>query len=173
MKAPPVAILLLVILLLAGCAHYAPPEEPVTLRLALAPIVNQAEVPQVIAPLARNLREKMAHSRRFRLTEPAEADAILHLTLVGYNRRAMARDPEDTGRPLSFLETLRVNLDWESELPPPWGPETRHRVETEANLYGQPGLVASEYAALAAMADDLAEKIIRQLEHPLPIPASR
>ena len=150
--------------LIGGCSQYAPLEsrEPVT--IALAPVVNRSSLPQFIAPLSRNVRERLAHSRNWILVEPAEADAVLRLTIEEIERRAMARDPEDTGRPLSFEEVIRVSVEWDSPLPPPWGPEPVLIIETDQILYAQPSLVDAETATLSEMANRLADKLIQHLD---------
>jgi hypothetical protein len=150
---------------LAGCAGYEPlaaTAEPV--RIAVPPILNDSEMPQIIAPLARNVREKIAHSRNWELGDSESAEAALQITVLELERRAMARDPEDTGRPLSYQDVVRISIEWQADVPPPWGPDPVVQLETDVLLYAQPSLVDAESVAMAEVADRLAEKIIQQLD---------
>ena len=158
-------LVLIPVLLLGGCAGYEvlePAAEPV--HLAVLPVLNDSELPQIIAPLARNLREKVAHSPNWKLVNAEDADAALQVTVRNFTRSALARDPGDTGRPLSYLEEVEVTVEWISELPPPWGPQATVNVRTDQLLYSQPSLTNAESVAMAEIADRLAEKILQQLD---------
>ena len=151
-------------LLLSGCAGYEPlqsAEAPV--RVAVAPIVNHSSLPQVIAPVARNLRERLAHSSRFELVSTEGADGVLLLTINELDRSAMARDPRDTGRPLSYLDTLLVTVEWKGSTEAPWGAEPL-LIEVDQLLYAQPSLIDAESAAVAGMAARLADRIVQRME---------
>lgn len=150
----------------AGCAQYKPVGNAEVTLVALAPIINEADVPQIIAPLARNLRERLNHSPNWRLVDEADAEVLLRVTLTGRERDAVARDPVDTGRPLSYYETLFLNLEWESDLPAPWGPRPVTRIEADSLLYAQPSLVTAETAAVNELADELARKIVARMGWP-------
>lgn len=153
-----------VIILLSGCAGYEPlrePESPV--RLAVGPIINHSSLPQVIAPLARNLRERLAQSSRFQLVPEESAEVVLHVTVDELDRSTMARDPRDTGRPLSYLDILKVTIEWRGSPQAPWGDQPMV-VEVDQLLYAQPSLIDSESAALAAMATRLADRIVQRME---------
>ncbi|MEX0332642.1 MAG: LPS assembly lipoprotein LptE [Puniceicoccaceae bacterium] len=155
----------LIAVVLSGCAGYEPVEtadEPVA--IAVAPVINESDLAQIIAPLTRNLREGIAHSPNWRLTGEDTAAAVLHLTIVELEQDALARDPADTGRPLSFNSILRVKVEWESELPPPWGGDPVIEVETDQIIYSQPSLVNAQTTATAQMADRLAAAILQKLD---------
>jgi len=160
------ASILLGLLFIAGCRHYEPVEAGDPIRIAVAPIINDSEIAQIVAPLSRNVREALAHSRAFDLVSEKQADVVLKLRVVSLNRRALARDPEDTGRPLSYRETVRVAIEWDSELPAPWGEDAVTRVESELLLYAQPALVTAEASAVAELCDDLSRKIAGRLNWP-------
>lgn len=153
--------------LLGGCRHYEPVANEEVTFIAIVPVINEAEVPQIIAPLSRNLRERLNHSPSWQIVEEASADAVLQVTVTRRERDAVARDPEDTGRPLSYYETIYVKLEWISEEAPPWGNDPVTRVEVDTLIYAQPGRVASESVAMTEMANDLARKIVARLEWPL------
>ncbi len=154
------------LLLMAGCRNYEPVGSTDSIRIAIAPIINDSEIAQIIAPLSRNVREQLAHSGSFDLVDEKQAEAILRLRVVSLNRRALARDPEDTGRPLSYREIVRVAIEWESDLPAPWGEEAVTRVESELLLYAQPALVTAEASAVTELCDDLSRKIVDRLNWP-------
>lgn len=150
---------------LAGCAGYAPVEAPAApVSIAVAPVINESELAQIIAPLTRNLREGIAHSPNWRLTAEDQAEAVLRLTILDLRQDALARDPADTGRPLSFNTTLRVRVEWDSTQPAPWGGDPVIEVETDQILYAQPSLVNAQTTATAQMADRLAEAILQKLD---------
>jgi len=153
------------LILLAGCVGYESldtPDDPV--RLAILPIQNESELPQIIAPLARNVREKVAHARGWELSSEANAEAALRITVSDFNRYALARDPGDTGRPLSYFEEFEVKVEWISELPAPWGPDPEVTITTDQIMYSQPSLTNAESVAMAEIADRLAEKILQRLD---------
>ena len=150
---------------IAGCAHYSvvePVEDPVT--ITVLPVINQSELPQIIAPLARNLREKLAHSPNWALVGDDSAEVALQVTISALERSTLARDPADTGRPLSYREIIRISVEWQSELPPPWGPDPVLLIEDDQLLYAQPSLVNAETVAMGEIADRLAEKILQRLD---------
>ncbi len=150
---------------LTGCTGYAPLEtarEPVSVEVL--PVINQSELPQIIAPLARNIRERVAHSPNWRLTSGSRAEVQLQVRVLSFQRDEIARDPKDTGRPLSFNETVRISIEWISDLPPPWGDQSVVVVESDQLLYAQPSLVDSEMVAMAEMAERLSDKVIQQLD---------
>jgi hypothetical protein len=156
----------LLLLALAGCAGYQadPEREPVS--LALGPVVNESDLPQLTAPLARNLREAIAHAPGYRLDGAQSAGARLHVTVTGRTRQAVARDPEDTGRPLSYFQTLQLQLRWEGPQSPPWGPDPVSTVDVETLLYAQPSLVQTERAALNEWSERAAREVLARLHRP-------
>ena len=161
----PSLLLILALPGLFGCSGYAPLEptaEP--MAIAVAPVINESELAQVIAPLVRNVREGIAHSPNWELVGEDEAEAVLRLTVRDLERQALARDPEDTGRPLSFRNVLRVTAEWDSEYAAPWGSDATTEVETDQIIYAQPSLVNAQSTATAQMADRLAEQILQKLD---------
>jgi len=158
-------ILTVIVVAMCGCTSYSPVssnQKPV--KVAVLPIVNESDLPQIIAPLARNLREKLAHSPNWDLVGKETAEAKLQVTVLALEKRAMARDPRDTGRPLSFYEELRVSVEWISELPAPWAPADEILVTSDLVLYGQPSLTDSRTSATAGLADRLADKILQRMD---------
>ena len=150
---------------LNGCTNYSPlvpKQEPI--QITVLPVVNESDIPQIIAPLSRNLREKLAHSPNWELVGQDQAEAKLHVTVLELEKRTMARDPRDTGRPLSFHEEVRVAVEWISELPAPWGANKVIEVSSDQILYAQPSLTDARTSATPGLADRLAEKILHRLD---------
>jgi len=148
-----------------GCSNYTPltaPAEPTA--LAVAPVINESELPRIIAPLSRNVREGIAHSPNWKLVSESNAEVVLRITVLGVERVALARDPKDTGRPLSFHEVVQVSVEWDGEGPAPWGDDPVVTVESDHILYTQPSLVNASTMAMAPLADRLAGKILQKLD---------
>lgn len=153
--------------LLAGCSSYAPVRQAGQPRtIALEPILNKSELPQIIAPLSRNLREALNHSAGWRLVDRDEADVVLQITVLELDRGSISRDPNDTGRPLSYYEELSVSIEWLGELPAPWGADPVSIVSSNTVLYAQPSLVSAESAATGELAEDLAARILSRINWP-------
>jgi len=164
--------ILLAVILLAGCAGYAPSPESAPVMVHLAPIINESTAPQIIATVSRNLRERLLHDRQWQVSARKDADAVLTIRVRNLERRIVSRDPGDTGRPLSYLERLRIQLEWDSPLPAPWGPEEEVFFDIESLIYSQPGLIQSESVAYAELADQVAAEIVELLNRSF-YPASR
>jgi hypothetical protein len=156
------------LLALSGCRGYVPAAPEGETRVAIAPIMNESGPPQLIAPLARNLRERLHHARGWRVVDEADADATLRIRVSAHRREAISRDPADTGRPLSYFETVQLEVEWDGASPP-WGDDPVRRIEADTLLYAQPSLVTAESAALAGIADDLARQLLALLNRP-PVP---
>ncbi|MFO7724475.1 MAG: LPS assembly lipoprotein LptE [Oceanipulchritudo sp.] len=155
---------MLTLFLLAACAGYEPLPEREPLRIAVAPVINESGLAQFSAPLARTLREDLAHNPHWRLvSDPDDAEVVLRVTVLEKVRETVARDPTDTGRPLSFYESLRLALTWESDFPAPWSPAERALVEVDTLLYAQPGTAETERAALSELARDASRNILEKL----------
>lgn len=150
---------------LSGCTSYQavmPVATPT--RIAVLPILNQSDLPRIIAPLSRNLREQLAHSANWELVDSDHADARIQVTLLALDRRAISRDPQDTGRPLSFREELIVAVEWISDLPCPWGPSKTFEISSDHILYAQTSLPDANESAIPALADRLASKIVDRMD---------
>lgn len=158
--------LLVLLLAFSGCRNYEPVRSGAPVRVALAPIISQTGVAQVIAPLSRNLHEHLNHAPNWKLVLAKNAQAILTIEVLGLDRESIARDPADTGRPLSYYETIRVSIKWESDLPPPWGDDPVTTLEASTLIYAQPGLSGAESIAVTELANDLARKIVERLNRP-------
>lgn len=154
------ALLLAGILSLAACRNYdiEPTGSPRLIRIA--PILNETDLPQLLGPLSRNLREALAHDPRWSLAA-AQSDApTLQVRLLSAQERVISRDPRDTGRPLSLRQSITAELSWEGA-PASQGPVL---VEVEGIFYAQPGLIDSRDGLIADLANRLAREIVLALE---------
>ena len=155
------AFLLAGLLSLAACQSYEVEPTGQTRLLQLAPIVNETDLPHLIAPLSRNLREAIAHDPQWSLANAETTAPTLQIRLLSDTERVLSRDPSDTGRPLSLRQSITAELSWEkgsaSEKPP-------IRVEVEGIFYAQPGLIASQDGLINELANRLAREILLALE---------
>ncbi|NBD37560.1 MAG: hypothetical protein GVY10_03215 [Verrucomicrobia bacterium] len=157
------AFVLLPLLVLAGCVGYQPVDQ-VDREVALAPVLNEDGPPGLTGPVSRSLREKLGASPNWNLLPAENAAAVLHVTLTTTERDVLANDPADTGRPLSYRQTVEVRLRWEGGAPP-WGGSSPERVlHTQIQLFAQPSLVEAGQSALPDLADRLARRIVQELE---------
>lgn len=145
-----------------ACRHYSieMPGEPQP--IAIAPIVDDTDLPQLIAPLSRNLREAIANDPNWKLTDANRSPQVLTVRLVPAKREVISRNPTDTGRPLSIREQIIAELSWEGQ-PNDTEPQ---RVSVQGILYSQPGLLPSQDGLIAELADRLAMEILRVLNTP-------
>lgn len=172
--APHFPLSLLIALLLAalpiGCSNYqslSNASTDQTLRFALPPILQEAGPPGLIAPLTRNLRSALLQSSAIDLRPPAAGIPLLEVRIREADRRGMARDPRDSGRPFSFQEVLRIQLHWQSHsIPPPWGSDAVYSFEHTVHLYTLPSTVEARQSALPEIARDIAGRIVRLMESP-------
>ncbi len=103
--------LLLAVLGLAGCAHYrlGTGAEPGFSSIYIAPVAVETMLPQAQAVAGTAIREAFARDGRVRLAEnSAEAEVVLKVTLVGYDREVATVRADDTGRARRFDVSLRA-----------------------------------------------------------------
>lgn len=164
------AVTALLVLLISGCAGYRPLAQAPTVALHIPPIVNEANIPSLIAPLQRELRAAIANNRGYTITDQASAaDAQLMITLSSVSQRSMGRDSTDTGRPVSFLQTVEIRLDWLGNVPSPWGSSTT-LVTVDMPLHPVPSLADARAALTPQLARDLAAAIIARIAYPQALP---
>jgi hypothetical protein len=164
------AVTALLALLINGCAGYRPLAHAAPVTLRIPPIVNEANIPSLIVPLQRELRAAIANTRGYAITDQDfAADAQLIITLSDISQRSMGRDAADTGRPVSFLQTIEVRLDWHGDLPSPWGGPTTV-VAVDMPLHPVPSLADARAALTPQLARDLAAAIIARIAYPQAFP---
>ncbi|WP_404422849.1 LPS assembly lipoprotein LptE [Nibricoccus sp. IMCC34717] len=102
-------------LALTGCGSYqlGTGTEPAFRSLYVAPVTNDAGIPQAAALFSRELREAFLRDGRVSLASTAEAaDAVLEISLQSYERQATSALPQDTrlARKFDLELTARATL---------------------------------------------------------------
>jgi hypothetical protein len=108
---PLLAAFTLTLLFLTGCSHYQlGTEGQLTFtRLYLAPVQNDAALPQVTAVFSSQLREAfLRDSRVVLVNSPEEAEATLTVSLSRLDRRVATVRADDTGLARKFELTLNA-----------------------------------------------------------------
>lgn len=94
---------------LAGCSHYqlGTRSELAFSSLYIAPVGNEATVPQAVALVTREVRLAFLRDGRVQLAaSPEAADAVLTVTLADYGREMTTSRARDTGLARKFDVTL-------------------------------------------------------------------
>lgn len=144
---------------LGACAHYEAGHGTAVSfdTLYIAPVQNSSYAPQARTLVSTALRDAFLREGRVRLVSSEdEADAVLRVRLVDYDREVAARQAEDTGRAEAYILTLRATATLRA------GGRTlfeERPFEADAASFLEGGLTRSEYATLPLMARDLAERI--------------
>lgn len=93
-------------LILPACSHYrlgTGDGDPGFRSLYVAPVGNDAAVPQAVPIVSRELRDAFLRDGRIRLARSAEsADAVLTVMLTDYSRSFTAVQPNDTALARKF-----------------------------------------------------------------------
>lgn len=156
------AFALLLLLGLAACAHYrlGTGSAPKFTRLYLAPVASDALIPQASALVTTQLREAFLKDGRLELAaSPAEAEAVLTITLNGYQREVSVSRSDDTGLARRFEVTLGAQaalLDVRS------GKKLfeNRPLRATRGVFTDSGQLQSEYQALPLLAEALADSAV-------------
>ncbi len=157
-----VAMLACVVTLgLAGCAHYrlgTGTEGKLAFeRLYIAPVENQAAVPQAVAVVSRELRNTFLRDGRVTLVDsPAAADAVLTVNLEDYGRSYTAVQPTDTALARKFDLELVARCSLLDQRSGGHLFKDR-RIMVTRQIYVDDGQNPAEYQALPHLADQLAD----------------
>ncbi len=158
----PVFCLLSVLLLcLAGCAHYQLGTEgklPFS-TLYIEPVANKTLLPQARAIVSTQLREAFIHDARVTLVDSAAAaDATLTVTITDYHREMTVAREDDTGLARKFALTLGTTCSLRDNRS---GTVLfNHRaVSVQRDAFTDSGQLQAEYQMLPLLADALADKI--------------
>ena len=158
----PVSCLLFAAIGLTGCASYqlGTGSTAKFTTLFIAPITSEPLIPQAQVLVTTQLREAFIHDGRVQLVNSAEAaDAVLTVTLAGYNRTVAVSRPDDTGLARRFDVTLQAKAtltDTRTKQPL----FTARPIDAKRGVFTDSGLVPSEYQALSLLAEMLASETV-------------
>ena len=149
-------------LLGAGCTNYrlGTGAEPAFASVYIPPVSNPATVPQAVALVTREVRLAFLRDGRVRLADSAaDADAILEITLQGYERATTAVQAQDTALARKFdvtltaLCTLRRTDSGEVVF-------ADRPVESTRQVFTDEGQLPAEYQTLPNTAQLLADRVV-------------
>jgi hypothetical protein len=146
---------------LTGCAHY---QLGTASRLAfatlyVAPVENRALLPQAPAVFATEIRDALRKDGRVSLVAtPETADAVLRVSLVGYERQLAAANPADTGLARKFALQLHAACTLTDRRT---GKAffVNREIRTSRDAYTDSGQLQAEYQALPLLAASLADNV--------------
>lgn len=147
-------------LLLSACAGYRLGTEGSLdfQTLYVAPVANDAIVPQAVALVSREIRAAFARDGRITLVDsPEDADAVLTVGLAGYGRTVTTAHPEDTGRARKF--DLMLEAEILLDRPGSGEPLLQRRVAVTRQIFTDGGQLPAEYQALPHLAQQLADRV--------------
>jgi outer membrane lipopolysaccharide assembly protein LptE/RlpB len=148
-------------LLITACAHYqlGTGGQLAFTTLYVEPVENKALLPQSAALVSTQLREAFLHDGRVTLVnDPAQADAVLHVTLTHYSRAQTAARSDDTGLARKFELTLLAVCTLRDKHTSKVLFENRP-ISAAKEAYTDNGQLQSEYNTLPLLATSLADAI--------------
>ncbi len=126
----------------------------------IAPITSDVTIPQAQALVGTQVREAFVRDGRVSLANsPEKADAVLRISLTGYDRNVTVSLPSDTGRARRFEVTLRAHAtltDNRTSQPLFAG----RPLEARRGIFTDSGLVPSEYQGLPLLAEQIAHEAV-------------
>lgn len=147
---------------LTSCAGYqlGTGTTPKFATLFVAPVKTEALLPQARVELTTRLREAFIRDGRVKLVASAgEADAVLQVTVSGYNRTVTVSRPDDTGLARRFDVTLQArasllnNRAKEAFF-------TDRVLESRRGAFTDDGLVPAETQLLPILGESLADEAV-------------
>jgi hypothetical protein len=149
-------------LLLAGCSHYqlGTGTSAKFTTLFIAPVASTALIPQAQSVVTTQIRDAFLKDGRVRLVNSAaEADAVLTLTLVRYERTLAVSLPTDTGLGRRFDITLEARATLSDQR----GSAvyfTDRPLVAKRGAFADSGSVPAEYQLLPLLAEQLAGEAV-------------
>ncbi len=150
------------ILALSACAHYqlGTGSKAKFTTLFIAPVTSTTAIPQAQVLVTTQLREAFIHDGRVTLVNsPEDADAVLQISLSGYDRVVAVSRPDDTGLARRFDVTLHAkatltdNRSKEAYF-------VQRPLTATRGAFTDSGLVPAEYATLPLLAEQLAKESV-------------
>lgn len=154
--------LVALMLWLAGCAHYrlGTGAGLAFEHLYIAPVENDTMLPQAVALVSTQVREAFIRDGRVALVAtPAEADAVLEITLTRYGRTVATVQQRDTGLARKFDLTLDATLTLRDQRTGQALAENRSATSQREAFTDEHGQLQAEYQTLPLLASSLAENI--------------
>lgn len=159
----PVALVAATVGLLSGCASYrlGTPAPATFSSIYIAPLRNDADLPQATALVTAALREAFARDGRLTLAaSAAAADATLTVTLRDYGRTATTVRPGDTGLARKFDLTARATATLEPSTSGTPALFTDRPLAVTRQIFTDDGQNPAEYQALPLLAEQLADRAV-------------
>ncbi len=145
-------------LLLTGCAGYrlgTGTAQKFT-TLFIAPVTTEALIPQARELVTTQLREAFIRDGRVALVNsPAQADAVLQVSLTGYDRIVAVSRQDDTGLARRFDVTLHARATLTDQRTKQ-AFFTQRTLTAKRGIFTDSGLVPAEYQGLSLLAEQLA-----------------
>jgi hypothetical protein len=164
-RRPPVFIgSLLLVACLVGCRGLqlrdAGQADSGTLRLE---VINDSEVPQVVALFAGQLRSALLRGGQYRpvSAQAVAADWDLQITLTDGGMQRLSHRPDDTGRALTHQWTLRARIEWVHAAT---GRVRHFEVVEQISVLAEPALALQRDAQVSALSDRLVAGIVARME---------
>jgi hypothetical protein len=159
----PLICILVFIASLSGpaCSHYqlGTQTKPPFTTLYVAPVEDRAMLPQAQALVTAEIREALIKDGRVTVvSSPDTADAVLHVSLVGYDREVAAANPADTGLARKFALNLHASCTLTDRRTGRPCFANRDLVVTK-DAFTDSGQLQSEYQALPLLAAALADRV--------------
>lgn len=149
-------------LLLTACASYrlGAGAAPKFSTLFIAPVTTEALIPQARELVTTQLREAFIRDGRVTLvSSPAQADAVLQLSLTGYDRTVAVSRQDDTGLARRFDVTLRAQATLTDQRSKQAFFALRP-LTAKRGLFTDSGLVPAEFQGLPLLAEQLASESV-------------
>ena len=149
-------------ILLTACSSYqlGTGTKPKFSTLFIAPVASEAMIPQAQALVTTQLREAFIRDGRVALANsPEAADAVLRVTLTGYDRAVAVSLATDTGLARRFNVDLRAKATLtDSRTKQAWF--AQRPLTAQRGVFTDSGLIPSEYQALPLLAEQLAGETV-------------
>jgi hypothetical protein len=157
-----VLCLLSSVLCFSGCAGYqlGTGSQPKFTKLFIPPVTTEALIPQARELVTTQLREAFLKDGRVTLVNsPAAAEAVLQVSLAGYDRSVAVSRQDDTGLARRFDVSLRALVTLTDERTKQ-ALFVRRPLTAKRGVFTDSGLVPSEYPALPLLAEQLANETV-------------
>lgn len=150
----------------SGCAHYQLGTGPQKLEfdsIFVEPIENHAALPQIVAPLTREIRAAFNRDGRVSLApNHRDTDTVLTIRLVDRERTFTSVQPNDTALARKFDLTLTVEITLTDQRS---GQDlfTHRSIQVNRQIYVDDGQNPAEYQVVPQLAATLADRVIHSV----------